>query len=1195
MKSARPLLIILGVLIVVGGVGLGLALTPSIQRWALLRQTGRIPGLTLTVGEVSAGFSSVRLRQVEVQKAGLRVKLERLDADYSLIQLLVSRRLHIRQLTAAGLVVDASHLSPARSEAAAAAVAGAPAVAPGLLARFQLPVELVLDEVRISGRALVPGAAGQPSLETDYNITGGKFAPGQEGSLLLTTGLKNPAAAARVAALNAKITLRATQTAQKTFDRVSLSAVVDAEGENFSDQNQLKIAAELAKSAGGESYSCSVDSLLHGAAGQMLTLTAAVPAGRSEYAGQWTLKVSSAQLEPFSLGGLLPDFNAHGDGRFSLNPATQAMSLSGRVEADVSRLEVIEPAWRAIGAVKLQAQFDATEADGIARLQQLSVRLAGDQPVCELQAVQAAEFNLKERRLQVGGAAPGEVLNLKITGLPLAWVRPFVSAVDVSGGMVTGQFTITAEKDRLLVRSIAPLQIGALNIVQYGQLLLGKADISLNAEAALTATELQTTVSGFTLRTPAGDTISAQARVTLPATANPAIVVTASYQADLPHLLGQWLPLGHVKTAGETDFTLAGARIDLRRLGATITDGSGRDLFKAEALRPFSLALDTRRATPVDAGGVSGAVDLMRVTLGRIPLDQLPLNQPGAKLGGVVEQGVFMLAADGDKLTVRAVTPLKLAGVSLTQDGKPALTGLGIAALPFLEMTGSQNALARTGDVTVSTTTGATLLTFQGEATHAAQTGLRAALTFNLEVPVLSTQPLFASAQAVSQGRASGEIRAARGAGSQLEARLTLNGLVARDGGQTLPVANLSFRATVQPDGKMSVQAPLLLDRSGQRSDLNFSLDLNPSGGVFGLDGKLTGDHVELADVMSLAGVFFASDASVDKAPAPDAAPTAAPVKVVPDTTPPWSRFTGRLALDVKSITQGADWSMTGLTGLVTLTPADVTLAKLEAAFGEKSRFAAKGVVKFSGGAQPYLLDGDFSLTEFDAGKLFKALEPGKPPTVEGTFTVNGHVAGAGETLNRTIERTRGQFDLTSRQGIFRGLQRTSSKVSLTSKAVELGASVLGSILGSQKATKAAEKVAGAAYFADQLAQSVAELNYDQLNVHLVRDDALNMRLEDFSLVSPDIRLLGKGTVSYVAEKPLLEQPLTVSLTLAGRGKMEQLLGKLRLLDGSRDELGYAKSSQPVVVGGTLAKPDPSSFFTKIAASKLTDFLTPDN
>ena len=1191
MKPARPLLITLGAIGVLGAAGLALALTPAVQRWAVRRATGSTPGLKLELASVSVGFSSITLRGVQVEKGGLRVQLDRLESDYSPWQLLINRRLSIRRLEASGLVVDASRLSPAQTQAAAA---GAPVAAPGLLAQLHLPVELVLDDARIEGRALLPGAPGKPPIEAGYKVTGGKFAPDQEGALLLVAVLKNPVAKARVTTLHAQLNLRATQTAQKTFRRIGLSAVVDAEGRNFSEQSQLKITAELVRDAAGENYSISIDTLMRSAAENVLAGHATLPAGQKDFAGEWMLKARTAQLEPFFLGGSLPDFDVRGGGRFTFNPATSGAGLQGSLSADVSRLEAIEPALRAIGPVKLKAQFDLAESAGIGRLHQFNLRIDGAQPVLELSTTGALEFNLKKRRLQVGGPVPGEALNLQLHGLPLAWVRPFVHAADVSGGMITGQFSVTGETDRLLLRAVEPLHIAQLTIVQHGELLLSKVDITLNVGAVLTNQELQARITELSLKTPAGDTFAAQASVTVPSLPDPPIAVTASWNADLPRLLAPWVPLGRVKSTGEADFTLAGSIVQLRRLKAAATDGGGTALFEAEALRPFNFDLDAWRATTAGIGPSTelraGPAELLRFKLGRIPLDRLPLNQPGTRLGGEVAQGEFLLAVNGEQLTLRATAPFKLAGLSLMQGGQPALSGLEVEALPVREVTG-RVAKVQTGEATVRSAEGASLLTFKGEATRSAVDGLRGTLNFTLEVPTLATQPLFAGTQAVSAGRASGEIRAAvTAAASQLEARLTVNGLVATEGGQTLPVANLSFRAVAQ-GGRLSVQAPLLLDRAGQRSDLNFSLELTPAAGVFGLDGKLTGEHVELADALSVLGVFLASAASGEATPAP----AAAAAKVPADTVPAWSRFNGQLVLDVKSVTRGTEWAMTGLNGSVAIEKARVSLLKLEAAFGENGRFAAQGEVKFTGGAQPYQLGGNFSLTEFDAGRLFKALEPGKPATVEGVFNVTGLITGNGETIDRTLERTRGQFALTSRQGIFRGLQRTTSRVSMTSKAVELSASVLGSIFGSEKVTKAAEKVAGQAYFVDQLAQSMGELNYDQLNVRLIRDESFNLMLEDISLVTPDIRLLGKGTVTYVADKPLLEQPLSVSLSIAGRGKIEQLLGKLKLLDGARDELGYAKTQAPVTLGGTLAKPDPSVFFARIATSKLTDFLAPEN
>ena len=282
---------------------------------------------------------------------------------------------------------------------------------------------------------------------------------------------------------------------------------------------------------------------------------------------------------------------------------------------------------------------------------------------------------------------------------------------------------------------------------------------------------------------------------------------------------------------------------------------------------------------------------------------------------------------------------------------------------------------------------------------------------------------------------------------------------------------------------------------------------------------------------------------------------------------------------------------MTGLAGAVAIEPSLITLRKLEAAFGETSRLAARMELRFTGGAMPYRLTGEYSLNEFDVGRLFRALEPEKAPTIEGLFTINGKLSGNGETPARAIERVQGDFQLTSRQGVFRGLQRATGKVSMTSKAVELGASVLGSILGSDKATKTAEKFAGQAYFVDQLAQSLGEFSYDLLSVQLSRDELLNMNLRAISLVSPEIRLNGQGTVSYEVGRPLLDQPLSVTLNLSARGKVEQLLGRLRLLESTKDELGYAKAREVITLGGTLAKPDPSAFFTKLATARISDIL----
>jgi len=1179
MKFARPLPITTGIVLGLLVIGITLVFSPPIQRWAVLRAAARQPGLKLEMARFSAGISTAEITGARFEGNGLTATVGRLEVEYSLWQILFHDRLVVGHLAIDGLKLDASRKS---AEGAAARGAASPAVVPGLLSRLELPFELVLNDCRVNGVALLPANSGQPAMEAVFEIKGGNFAPDREGALILDATIRDSAAGAQVKSLHAQVSLRATETTGRRFSRINLTSVLDATGQNLSEQNQLKIVAEAAGADGGENYSVNIDTLIRGTPANLLIFDANLSSGESVYQGKWMLNARKAQLEPFILGIALPEFDSRGNGSFSFSPATGAVAMQGDLSGTLDRLEVIDPALMPIGRVQLQSQFDLDAAGGMAKVRRLKVHLANGSPILEITASQAAEIDFKAKRLHLGGVTGGEALNFKLLGVPLSWVAPFVSGAAVSGGTITGEFSVKGDSDELELETVHPLRIDQLTVVGGDEAVLSGAVITLDFGAVLNGKELRTKIAGLDLKTSRGDLLTASGSMVIPVSPNPPVTVKLAYTADCPTLLAPWLRNGHVKAAGSADLTIEGGRIEVRSLDTNLTDDKGVSLFNSTALIPFVFDPASGRATADKM-----PVDLLKIDLGRIPLDMLPPGQSGRSFDGTIEPTTLLVKVDGGKISLRSVTPFKLAGIGLKQEGEQMLSGLAIEAAPVFEMKEGNASSTTTGDITIRDAKGAVLMTGKGESSHSAAGGFQAALTFNLEVPLLANQPMFSGAQIVSEGRASGEIRTTLGPSNQVEGRLTVNGLVAREAAQVLPVANLSFRAVVQEDGRMSLQVPLLFDRAGQRSDLNFSLDITPSGNNFALEGKMTGEQVELSDLLSVLGVF-----SSDSSPTSQA-PTAARPKSAgkSDSQSAWSRLSGHLFVDVKSVTSGKDWSMTGLMGDVGIDPATISLRSLKASFGGNSRLDAKAGLSFIGGASPYNLAGDFTLTEFDVGRLFKALDPTKAPTIEGLFTVNARFVGKGQTLDRTIEQTHGQFDLTSRQGIFRGLQRASGKVSMTSKAVELGASVLGSLFGSDKATKAAEKVAGQAYFVDQLAQSIGEFNYDQLSLKLVRDESLDLKLQDISLISPEVRLLGKGTVSYISGKPLMDQPMVVALSFAARGKVEQLLGKIGLLDGTRDEVDYARTKEPITLRGTLAKPDPSAYFTKVATARLSDLL----
>ena len=121
MKSVRSLLIVLGVIFAVLAVVAGLARTPAIQRWIMLRIAAGQPDLKLQLQSVSVGPGSLALRGLELERTGVVVKIAEVDADYSLWALLFEHEINISQLRAHGVAIDATKVSSEKAKADAAA------------------------------------------------------------------------------------------------------------------------------------------------------------------------------------------------------------------------------------------------------------------------------------------------------------------------------------------------------------------------------------------------------------------------------------------------------------------------------------------------------------------------------------------------------------------------------------------------------------------------------------------------------------------------------------------------------------------------------------------------------------------------------------------------------------------------------------------------------------------------------------------------------------------------------------------------------------------------------------------------------------------------------------------------------------------------------------------------------------------
>lgn len=1185
MKLVRPLLVTLAILVALMAIAIGVALVPAVQQWAVRRALAQQPGLKLDFAALSAGPSSARLAGVRFEQEGLVVTAERAEVEFSAWQFLTRKHLRIDRLSVQGVTVDATKIAPARTQQAA----GAPVAAPGALARVQLPYAVQLGDVQIAGRATFPGGAGRAPLTADFQVSGGGIAPGQEGALLLKANILDATPAAAVTALRADGRLTVRETVDRSFDRASLVLALDAEGPQFSHGHQLKLTAGMESAGGTENLTLTLDTQRAGQIANVLKVSAALPANAPEGSGAWELHAATEQVEPFFLGRALPKFDARGAGKFSFNAQTRAVTLQGQLAGNVAALETIEPSLRAIGAVRVQSEFDFAADRAAAHLKHLQLKVDGDQPVLAIETVRPLAVNLGANSLQIAAAGSGPLARVTVQQLPLAWIRPFVTAADIPGGAIRGEWVLEGQGGQVELRSTAPLQIDALTIVQGGRRVLDRAELSLQTRATITPASIQAHVEALTLRTPAGDVVQADVQVELPEAKAEKIVARGKFSANAPRLFEPVFPLGHVQVKGDLDATLTPTQVELRSFHAELADAKGRALLGAASLEGSTFDLGTMQLKTAPATETPVA----RLTIGAIDFATLPFVQAMMPLRGTLQAAVFNVSVNQGRVFLKPAAALRFQDITILGETKrPTLDRVTIETSPTLEYAGFGDWRLASGDTTFTNRDKTTWFTAAAEVKATPAEGIRATSTFNADIAAMATQPPFAAAQVLASGRASGEIRGAIvGKTVQVEGRTTLNNLVLREGNQPLPVANLNFRAARTPDGRLTFEAPILLDRLGQRSDLKLAADAVRRTDGFLFDAKITGDHLELADALALLGLAGAPVEAAAPQAKPAPAVAAVPSRPVdPDARPFWTGVRGELTLDVKSITRGKDWTMAGLSGFVVIDPQRVAVQQLQGIINEKSRLGARVDLRFNGGATPYHLAGNFSLTDFDAGAFIKAFDPGKPPVLEGVVTIAGGFTGDGANLDQTIDRTRGQFQLTSHAGVFRGLKRTTEKVSVATKAVDAVAA-LGSLFGGEKVKGAAEKVAGASYVVDQIAAAVGEIQFDQLSIRATRDDALNLRLDEMALLAPEIRLIGKGGITHVPGKPLLEQPLTVNYTLATRGKIEQLFGKVRALDGTKDDLGYSKLKDVGTIGGTLSRPDPSQLFIKLAQSKLADFL----
>ncbi len=636
----------------------------------------------------------------------------------------------------------------------------------------------------------------------------------------------------------------------------------------------------------------------------------------------------------------------------------------------------------------------------------------------------------------------------------------------------------------------------------------------------------------------------------------------------LTALSAEFAAIGKVYFSTDFDVTRQGNFIRIDRFSSQISGANPVAKIEAQQVlkfNPVTHALEAAR--PSD--------DLFHVSLQGLPLAWARPFLPGFDVTGDDVKGEFAAIARDGGFTLRPITPLTLAHLNVAQAGKPLVRALDITLSAGGDYTpkGWQAELA---DLSI-VSGGSTLLKFNARAGQIAGANqpIKATGAFEADLSALLAQPAAPATVALRQGVARGDFTASLTDKQEIAVTLQLTDILTSTY-QLVPAAALYVRADRDADGRITVQAPLVLTQAGRKSDITLGATIQSVKTGMQIDAQLKSDVLYIEDLKLFAGLVPppASPSPADAAspastqPAPVVKPAASASAVTP-VGPVWAGVSGELKLALKKVVYSSAFEITDIGGAVKITPDTVSLEALRAALGGEAVFKAGGSLDYDAkqASAPYALKADLTVTNFDPAPLLRGLDPSKPVPVEGRFDLTTHLAGRALEPTGFADTALGDVSLISRGGTLRALGvkagNTASNVSKASLVVGL----FGAFTGNSAATKYAEKGLAAGEAVKQL----STIRFDQLNVVVSRDTQRDLVIKDITLISPQVRLAGTGKITYEQGLPLRQQPLVINLQIGARDQLADSLNTLRLLrTDAADALGYLPLVEPIKLDGTL-------------------------
>ena len=616
----------------------------------------------------------------------------------------------------------------------------------------------------------------------------------------------------------------------------------------------------------------------------------------------------------------------------------------------------------------------------------------------------------------------------------------------------------------------------------------------------------------------------------------------------------------------ESQFDLARTAESIRFDQLNLSLAAAAATTSVRFLQPFELDPRTGISTATDPDA-----DWIEVSMRQLPLAWISSLIPGIAVAGDPASGDFIVRYVRGGFALRTKTPLTAANVSVQSGGRTLGRGVDLS-LPLIADTTPDGWHVQSTPFTISARS-QRLVTLNLKASRGVDASQPIALSgsWTADLDGLASQPIMGEIPWIRGRTASGDFTANRGTWTSVEASLAITG---HEAGHSITG---TARADVDDDGTISLSMPLKIAFGPKVSDIAIEGTWTSNDSGTRPDFKLTGKDVILEHARMLVGPFSGAVEIHARAG-------------VRDPIPFWGVRPRRVSFAFDQLrTSIQDYDH--VTGSLEIDRGSLHLVNGHAGLPNHSGTTVQGSISFDAAAPfPYSMKATVSATEIDSAAWVGKPAKGEEPVLEGHFTVESTLTGYGINLDDLISRRQEEFRLTSTNGILR-LLKTSVAESIpqvstpVSDTLGTAGSLVGTLLGVKRDNTGAGKnpVSKTAEAILDFTNQIGELGYDRMTLTAIRGLDRTLHLMDIVITTPDEHLSGSGLITYAADRPLPEQPLSLEFQFSARGRVADLLVKGGLPVSAKDKSGFASLTPLARFGGTLEHVDASPWQALLA------------